>query len=195
MTYLPGASCSQPKWLQYFYTVRERVCERRWWILTWCCLTCVPLTHPSFVQTRHRVARWEVQPSGIFGQRSPRGVMSGSRGACSLLSAMVNVWLFTANIRQICWTLLWSYHGYHSGIWAYIRRHAKAGLPRSGADPGFVERGGGGVAQRRSRLKTLFGISKGGAQGACALFGPPWRPSLEFQRGGGARPLRPPWIR
>ena len=40
----------------------------------------------------------------------------------------------------------------------------------SGADPGFVERG----AQRRSRLKTLFGISKGGgAQGACALFGRP----------------------
>ena len=32
---------------------------------------------------------------------------------------------------------------------------------------------GGGGAQRRSRLKTLFGISKGGAQGACALFGPP----------------------
>ena len=31
-----------------------------------------------------------------------------------------------------------------------------------------------GGAQRRSRLKTLFGISKGGgAQGACALFGPP----------------------
>ena len=28
-------------------------------------------------------------------------------------------------------------------------------------------------SQRRSRLKTLFGISKGGAQGACALFGPP----------------------
>ena len=49
----------------------------------------------------------------------------------------------------------------------------------------------GGGAQRRSRLKTLFGISKGGAQGACALFGPPWRPSLEFQKGG-ARPLRPP---
>ena len=43
----------------------------------------------------------------------------------------------------------------------------------SGADPGFVE--GGGAAQRRSRLKTLFGISKGGggAQGACALFDPP----------------------
>ena len=34
--------------------------------------------------------------------------------------------------------------------------------------------GKGGGAQRRSRLKTLFGISKGGgAQGACALFGPP----------------------
>ena len=60
-----------------------------------------------------------------------------------------------------------------------------------------VSRGGsricgkGGGAQRRSCLKTLFGISSGGAQGACALFGPPWRPSLEFQKGG-ARPLRPP---
>ena len=32
---------------------------------------------------------------------------------------------------------------------------------------------------------------KRGAQGACALFGPPWRPSLEFQKGGRA-PCGPP---
>ena len=51
--------------------------------------------------------------------------------------------------------------------------------------------GKGGGVQRRSRLKTLFGISKGGAQGACTLFGHPLRPSLEFQKGGRAPPAPP----
>ena len=49
-----------------------------------------------------------------------------------------------------------------------------------GADPGFVERGGGGGAQRLSRVP----------QAQRFLEGPVWRPSLEFQKwgGGGARP-------
>ena len=46
----------------------------------------------------------------------------------------------------------------------------------SGADPGFVERGGAAATANAagakvfggSRLKTLFGISKGGARPPCA---------------------------
>ena len=60
----------------------------------------------------------------------------------------------------------------------------------SGADPGFVERG----AQRRSRLKTLFGISKGGggrrgrAPSLALLEDPLWN----FKRGGAHAPCAPP---
>ena len=51
-------------------------------------------------------------------------------------------------------------------------------------------RGGSRICGKGGR--SGGGISKGGAQGVCALFGPPWRPSLEFQKGGRAPPAPPP---
>ena len=54
------------------------------------------------------------------------------------------------------------------------------GLSLPGADPGFVERGGAAATASAagakvfggSRLKTLFGISKGGAHAPCAPLNP-----------------------
>ena len=62
-----------------------------------------------------------------------------------------------------------------------------------------IHRGGsrilwkGGGAQRRSRLKTLFGISKrGGGAGGVRPLWPSLKPLFGISKGGGARPLRPP---
>ena len=60
----------------------------------------------------------------------------------------------------------------------------------SGADPGFVE---GGGAQQRSRLKTLFGISKGGGgrRGRAPSLALHEDPLWNFKRGR-APPAPPP---
>ena len=59
-----------------------------------------------------------------------------------------------------------------------------------GADPGFVERGGG--AQRRSRLKTLFGILKGGGAGGVRPLWPSLKTLFGISKGGARVPCAPP---
>ena len=74
---------------------------------------------------------------------------------------------------------------FHPSILSSI--HPSVHMSISGADPGFVERGGAAA----SRLKTLFGISKGGRRGRAPSLALLEDPLWNFKRGPRA-PCPPP---